>query len=183
MPELDPSLVDGLIGAGVPSASAKCFALQVADTPTPATAATASATAGAASPTGLDAADVHALSTLRLRFRPQWPLQLAISDVALRAHEDVFGWLLQIRRARWALETATGGVGGGSSSSGGGGNADGGGTLGARHDTWRWCAHPWRVLRAEVLHVIAAIYAHLTLGVINPEWQVFQVSPPSASCL
>jgi hypothetical protein len=41
------------------------------------------------------------------------------------------------------------------------------------------CAHPWRILRAEVLHLITAVYSHLTLGVINPEWRAFVAQAPS----
>ena len=118
---------------------------------------------------GLDSADVRALSSLRLRFNLQWPLQLAISEASLATHEKVFGLLVMLRRARWALETAENG----SEAAADGSSGGGGGRVGGS-DAWRQCAHPWRVLRAEVLHLVSAIYAHLTLGVIHPEWRAFE---------
>ena len=153
-------LHDGLLNADVPPFAAECFAVEMA-----------SSADGNAPPSsgGLDSADVRALSSLRLRFNLQWPLQLAISEASLATHEKVFGLLVMLRRARWALETAENG----SEAAADGSSGGGGGRVGGS-DAWRQCAHPWRVLRAEVLHLVSAIYAHLTLGVIHPEWRAFE---------
>ena len=164
LPELHAALVDGLVACDVPHTAARCFCLELEPRACSATstAAHGSPSAGLdapampnASSAGLDAADVLALSELRLRFHLEWPLPLVISEASLVRHEQIFALLLQLRRARWALETAS--EEGASSS---------------RHDAWH-CAHPWLVLRAELLHFIAVMYSHLTLAVIQPEWQAF----------
>ena len=164
LPEFHTHLLEGLVGGGVPGGIARCFALEIDPRRRRATAhgagdGAAAAAAQADAPT-LDAADARALSELRLRFSARWPLQLAVSDACLATHEEVSGLLLQLRRAKWALET-TGGTAAALRLGGGDGEA-------------AWCAHPWRVLRAEVLHLVGAIYTHFTLGVIGPEWRSFR---------
>ena len=188
LPELHATLFDALVAADVPADAARCFTVDVASASERRAAAAAAAAGsggggagsggggggseGGASG-GLDAADVHALSELRVRFVARWPLPLAISDASLRTHERVFGWLLRLRRARWALETCEGGGGG----TGGGGGGGGG----ALHDGGWQCAHPWRVLRSEVLHLVSSVYSHVTLGVLHPEWRAFVASAPLLS--
>ena len=39
---------------------------------------------------------------------------------------------------------------------------------GAAEASERHSSHPWRVLRSEVLPLIASLYSHLTRGVIDP---------------
>ena len=111
-----------------------------------------------------------------MQYRLQWPLQLAISPAALESHEQIFELLLQLRRARWALETLESVPTGTADAPTAAPAQPASERRDGQRGPWRWCAHPWRVLRAEILHVIAAIYAHLTLGVINPEWQAFEAA-------
>ena len=144
LPQLEACLIDSLTAAGVSSFAAQAFSLLVRPS---------SAAAAAASGGGLDDTDVHALAPLRLRFEVRWPLELALSDVSLAKHEEIFGFLLQLRRARWALDTSEERCGGG-----GGGER-------------RVGAHPWRVVRAELRHVVSCVYTHLTIGVLAPEWR------------
>ena len=190
LPELHATLVEALLAADVPPVAARSFALELRAAPLDhgvpplgrrevggevGGAEVGGAGPGGAVPRGagvlghgLDATDVSALGLLRLHFCARWPLALVLSEAALEAHERVFHLLLQLRRSRWALETADADgaerrrVQGGMGSSGG-----------ARERQERHSAHPWRVLRAEVLHIIGALYSHLALGVINPEWKAF----------
>ena len=161
LPELHAALSEALLDAHLPPDTARCFSVEVAAAAERHSERQPPSSNVAASPvssTGLDALDVHALGELRLRFTARWPLPLAISHEALRTHERIGVWLLRLRRARWALET---------SESGRTSLRDSGPTGG-----WQ-CAHPWRVLRAQVLHLIASVYSHVVFSVLHSEWQHF----------
>ena len=153
LPDLHATFVDSLIAAGISSDAAHCFKVEVASSaggvPSRASVSnpqcyppSANSRDGGGSRVvgsiGLDAADVHALSDLRVRFVAEWPLPLAISDQCLLTHERIFNWLLRLRRARWALETCE--------------------SKGGMSD-WR-CAHPWRVLRSEVCEPLSPPRLH-----------------------
>ena len=172
LPELNALLTEGLIAADVSLEKAHSFMLELRPH---ASQVAASATAlmrggaAAAGGGGLDVADVRALHDLMLHYVVGWPLQLAISDKAIACHERVFALLLRLRRARWALETVD--------STAADASATGGRERGGING-WH-SAHPWRVLRAEVLHLISALYSHFTLGVIHPAWRDFASTAPS----
>ena len=170
LPELHACLVDSLLTADLSPEAVRCFSLELRAAALPPAAGTAAGEADSSASTAaaLDATDVGALSLLRLHFCARWPLAFVLSETALEAHEAVFQLLLRLRRARWALETAD--AEGAERRRMQAGLGSGGGASEARE---RFSSHPWRVLRAEVLHLIASIYSHLTLGVINPEWRAF----------
>lgn len=153
LPALQADLIDCLVATNVPLATARSFTFDLGG----------AVTSGVDSAATLDAVDVRALSELRLRFRARWPVQLAVSDGSLATHEEIFQLLLQLRRAKWALETA---------------ERDHGHRSFDHGTDNRYCAHPWWVLRAEVLHIVSTIYSHFTLGVIGPEWRIFQDALP-----
>jgi hypothetical protein len=161
LPELHAALSDALLDAHLPPDTARCFSVEVASAAerhSERQPPSSDVTASPVSSTGLDALDVHALGELRLRFTARWPLPLAISHEALRTHERIGVWLLRLRRARWALETSESGRT----------SLRGSGPTGG----WQ-CAHPWRVLRAQVLHLIASVYSHVVFSVLHSEWQLF----------
>lgn len=161
LPELHAALSEALLDAHLPPDTARCFSVEVASAAerhSERQPPSSDVTASPVSSTGLDALDVHALGELRLRFTARWPLPLAISHEALRTHERIGVWLLRLRRARWALETSESGRT----------SLRGSGPTGG----WQ-CAHPWRVLRAQVLHLIASVYSHVVFSVLHSEWQLF----------
>ena len=150
--------LEGLVGGGVPGG--------IAASPLRSTAPAAHRTRcrrrrrrggrQADAPT-LDAAGARALSELRLRFSARWPLQLAVSDACLATHE-VSRLLLQLRRAggrsrRRAARRAALGSG----------------------DGEPWCAHPWRVLVPEVLHLVGAISTLHSAS--SARWRSFRDRP------
>ena len=161
LPELHAALSEALLDAHLPPDTVRCFSVEVASAAerhSERQPPSSDVTASPVSSTGLDALDVHALGELRLRFTARWPLPLAISHEALRTHERIGVWLLRLRRARWALETSESGRT----------------SLRESGPTGGWqCAHPWRVLRAQVLHLIASVYSHVVFSVLHSEWQHF----------
>jgi len=141
---------------GVPAEEAALFSLRLqphAAAPPAAGAAggggaTAAAGGGAAGGAGREAEALDALQPLLLHYARPASLALLLGDEALRLHEETFGWLLLVRRAQWALETLP-----------------------------PPAAHAWRLLRAELLHLVGTLYAHLALGV-HAEWSAFEARRP-----
>ncbi|KAL1500494.1 hypothetical protein AB1Y20_013151 [Prymnesium parvum] len=149
LPQLCIMLHNRLVEGGLTQEEAALFSFQIE---TEADIAAAPDAAAASPPAGLDSHDVRALDSLRVHFHVRWPLHLTLSAAARRRHEQVFSLLLQLRRAKWSLETAGG---------------DGRGAAAWRHE------HAWRVLRAELLHFVNSFYNHLALAVIQVEWVDF----------
>ena len=108
----------------------------------------AAAGGAAAGGAGRDAEALDALQPLQLHYARPASLALLLGDAALRCHEETFSWLLLVRRAKWALETLP-----------------------------PPAAHAWRLLRAELLHLVGTLYAHLALGV-HAEWSAFEARWP-----
>ena len=139
---------------GVPAEEAALFSLRLqphAAAPAAAAAGGGGAAAGgggAAGGAGREAEALDALQPLLLHYARPASLALLLGDEALRLHEQTFGWLLLVRRALWALETLP-----------------------------PPAAHAWRLLRAELLHLVGTLYAHLALGV-HAEWSAFEARRP-----
>ena len=81
----------------------------------------------------------------------------------MELHEQASAFLLQVRRAKWALETAE--------TASDAASRHGVASRGGRAEAA--AAHPWRVLRAELLHMVGRLYTYLALGAIEPEWADF----------
>ncbi|KAL3920308.1 MAG: hypothetical protein SGPRY_005300, partial [Prymnesium sp.] len=160
LPDLCLLLHDQLVVGGLTPQEAALFSFQLH---TPGAQCTDSASGPSAS-LGLDSHDITALDALRIHFTVTWPLPLTLSQSALGKMEQacrgfgmctiaaVFTLLLQLRRAKWSLETIR--------------------YPGDKREVSH-SQHAWRLLQAEMLHFVTTLYTHLTLAVIQVEWTDF----------
>jgi gamma-tubulin complex component 5 len=100
---------------------------------------------------------LEALSSLRLSLRIPWPLTLVIPESCLERYNAAAVFLLQVRRARAALEEVVR-----SGWSAAARRTPGGGGGGGPHA---------RGLAAELRHFVAALHEHVVARVLHSAWQ------------